>query len=70
MLISLRNNSVATSTGRWISGAWNVKDGKMINFPRGEFADFHTSFYMVNSELIVAYDEENNELTAYRPDEK
>ena len=70
VLISLRNNSVATSTGRWISGAWNVKDGKMINFPRGEFADFHTSFYMVNSELIVAYDEENNELTAYRPDEK
>ena len=70
VLISLRNNSVATSTGRWISGAWNVKDGKTINFPRGEFADFHTSFYMVNSELIVAYDEENNELTAYRPDEK
>ena len=68
VLISLRNNSVTTSTGRWISGAWNVKDGRVIKFPGGEFADFHTSFYMVNSELIVAYDD--NELTAYRPDEK
>ena len=65
--------ALSTSTGRHISGMWNVEDGEIIDFPGNEFSGDHTVFYLVNPELIVAYNyevEESSTLTAYRPDTK
>lgn len=73
VLMPLDNDPAGTSTGRRIGGAWSVKDGKVITFPGSELADMNTSFYLVNPELIVAYNHEvggSNTLTAYRPNEK
>ena len=73
VLMPLDNDPVGTSTGRWVGGAWSVKDGKVITFPGSEFADMRTSFYLVNPELIMTYNHEvgeSNTLTAYRPNEK
>ena len=64
---------MVTSTGRQISGMWSVEDGEIIDFPGNEFSGDHTVFYLVNPELIVAYNyevEESSTLTAYRPDTK
>ena len=66
--------ALSTSTGRQIGGMWSVEDGEIIDFPENEFSGDYTAFYLVNPELIVAYERggsnASNELTAYRPDKK
>ena len=66
--------ALSTSTGRQIGGMWSVEDGEIIDFPGNEFSGDYTAFYLVNPELIVAYERggsnASNELTAYRPDKK
>ena len=66
---------LSTSTGRQIGGMWSVEDGEIIDFPGNKFSGDYTAFYLVNPELIVAYEigggsDASNELTAYRPDKK
>ena len=67
--------ALSPSRGRYISGMWSVEDGEIIDFPGNEFSGDYTVFYLVNPELIVAYEigggsNASNELTAYRPDKK
>ena len=67
--------ALSPSMGRYISGMWSVEDGELIDFPGNEFSGDYTAFYLVNPELIVAYEigggsNASNELTAYRPDKK
>ena len=67
--------ALSTSTGRQIGGMWSVEDGEIIDFPGNKFSGDYTAFYLVNPELIVAYEigggsDASNELTAYRPDKK
>lgn len=75
LMLSLFENAMGPSTGRQISGMWNVENGEIIDFPGNEFSGDYTAFYLVNPELIVAYEigggsNASNELTAYRPDKK
>ena len=75
LMLSLLENAMGPSTGRQISGMWSVEDGKIIDFPGNKFSGDYTAFYLVNPELIVAYEigggsNASNELTAYRPDKK
>jgi len=65
--------ALSTSTGRQIGGMWSVEDGEIIDFPGNKFSGDYTVFYLVNPELIVAYEigggsNASNELTAYRPE--
>ena len=65
--------ALSPSRGRYISGMWSVEDGEIIDFPGNEFSGDYTVFYLVNPELIVAYEigggsNASNELTAYRPE--
>ena len=67
--------ALSPSRGRYISGMWSVEDGEIIDFPGNEFSGDYTVFYLVNPELIVAYEtgggsDASNELTAYRPNKK
>ena len=67
--------ALSPSRGRYISGMWSVEDGEIIDFPGNEFSGEYTVFYLVNPELIVAYEtgggsDASNELTAYRPNKK
>ena len=67
--------ALSTSTGRQIGGMWSVEDGEIIDLPGNKFSGDYTAFYLVNPELIVAYEigggsNASNELTAYRPDKK
>jgi len=65
--------ALSTSTGRQIGGMWSVEDGEIIDFPGNKLSGDYTVFYLVNPELIVAYEigggsNASNELTAYRPE--
>ena len=67
--------ALSPSRGRYISGMWSVEDGEIIDLPGNKFSGDYTVFYLVNPELIVAYEigggsDASNELTAYRPDKK
>lgn len=67
--------ALSPSRGRYISGMWSVEDGEIIDLPGNKFSGDYTVFYLVNPELIVAYEigggsNASNELTAYRPDKK
>ena len=61
-------------SGRIISGIWSVEDGEIIDFPGNKFSTGYAVFYLINPELVIAYDdngpERSNEITAYRPDKK
>ena len=75
LMLSLWEDAMGTSTGRQISGMWSVEDGEIIDLPGNEFSGDYTVFYLVNPELIVAYEigggsDASNEITAYRPNKK
>lgn len=75
LMLSPWEDAMGTSTGRQIGGMWSVEDGEIIDFPGNKFSGDYTAFYLVNPELIVAYEigggsDASNELTAYRPDKK
>ena len=61
-------------SGRIISGIWSVEDGEIIDFPGNKFSTGYAVFYLINPELVIAYDdngpERSNEITAYRPNKK
>ena len=74
-MLSLFENAMGPSTGRQISGMWNVENGEIIDFPGNEFSGDYTAFYLVNPELIVAYEiggesDASNKITAYRPNKE
>ena len=61
------------STGRQIYYMWNVENGEIIDFPENKSSGGIPIFYLINPELIIAYDngaEGGDEITAYRPDKK
>ena len=61
------------STGRQIYYMWNVENGEIIDFPENKSSGGIPIFYLINPELIIAYDngaEGGGEITAYRPDKK
>ena len=67
--------ALSPSRGRYISGMWSVEDGEIIDLPGNKFSGDYTVFYLVNPELIVAYEigggsNASNELTAYRPNKE
>ena len=83
LMLSLREdaytNTIGISrgwiiSGRIISGIWSVEDGEIIDFPGNKFSTGYAVFYLINPELVIAYDdngpERSNEITAYRPDKK
>lgn len=75
LMLSLFENAMGPSTGRWIGGMWSVEDGEIIDFPGNEFSGDYTAFYLVNPELIVAYEigggsDASNKITAYRPNKE
>lgn len=75
LMLSLFENAMGPSTGRQISGMWNVENGEIIDFPGNEFSGDYTAFYLVNPELIVAYEiggesDASNKITAYRPNKE
>ena len=67
------DDTVDMSTGRQIYYMWNVENGEVIDFPENKSSGGIPIFYLINPELIIAYDngaEGGNEITAYRPDKK
>ena len=67
------DDTVDMSTGRQIYYMWNVENGEVIDFPENKSSGGIPIFYLINPELIIAYDngaEGGDEITAYRPDKK